>query len=176
MEEWRDIVGYEEMYQVSNFGNIRRIQRGKKLDPELVTIAKKMLSNGTILRIVAQFLDTSIATCSMIKNGKTWSGDTSYRTIKKHIGSDHYLYICLCKNGKYKKRPIHRIMWEAFNGPIPKGFDVNHKNLDRQYNVFANLEVITHKDNCQHAHNIYAEERKHLPKGERGAVKGRYHN
>ena len=27
MEEWRDVVGYEGMYQVSNLGNVKSVQR-----------------------------------------------------------------------------------------------------------------------------------------------------
>lgn len=176
MEEWRDIIGYEGLYQISNLGNARRIQRGKKLDPEKVKIAKVMLEQGEVLRVVADFLGTSIATVSVIKNGKTWAGDSSFRALKKLIGSDFYVYVCVCKNSKPKKRPIHRAMWEAFNGVIPKGYDINHKNLNRQDNRFENLEMITHQQNCQHAQDIYAKERTHLPKGNRGAVKGRYHD
>jgi hypothetical protein len=170
MEQWRDVLDYEGLYQISNLGHVKRTQRGKRLDPDKVEIAKVMLKNGHLLRDVAEFLGTSIATTSMIKNGKTWSGDVNYRPIKTKIGTDFYVYFTPCKDGKYKHKSIHRTMWEAFNGIIPKGMDINHKNLDRQDNRFDNLEVITHRENCQHAHDIYNKESDVWPR------KGRYYN
>lgn len=32
-EEWMDVVGYEELYQVSNFGHIKSLKRNKLLKP-----------------------------------------------------------------------------------------------------------------------------------------------
>lgn len=169
MEQWRDVINLEGLYQISNLGNVRRIQRGKKLDPEKVEVAKTMLKTGYLLREVAVFLNTSIATVSMIKNGKTWNGNVNYRPVKTKIGSDFYIYFTPSKNGEYKHKSIHRTMWEAFNGPIEKGMDINHKNLNRQDNRFENLEVISHRENCQHAHDIYNKESDIWPR------KGRYY-
>ena len=28
-EEWRDVLGFEELYQVSNLGNVRTVKRGE---------------------------------------------------------------------------------------------------------------------------------------------------
>ena len=35
MEEWKDVVGYEGLYEVSNLGNVRNKQTGKVLKPTL---------------------------------------------------------------------------------------------------------------------------------------------
>ncbi|MFN9974812.1 MAG: NUMOD4 domain-containing protein, partial [Phycisphaerae bacterium] len=32
METWKPILGFESLYEVSDFGNVRRIARGKTLD------------------------------------------------------------------------------------------------------------------------------------------------
>ena len=48
MEEWRDIVGYEGIYQVSNIGRVKSLERvrchGKKYK-EKINVAKDVLYN-----------------------------------------------------------------------------------------------------------------------------------
>ena len=68
MEIWKPVFGYEGLYEISNFANVRRVGRAKKLDATKIPIAKQMLANGVFLRKVAEFLGTSIATASMIRN------------------------------------------------------------------------------------------------------------
>lgn len=42
-----------------------------------------------------------------------------------------------------KSFKFHRLIWEAFNGPIPEGLVINHKNGIRNDNRLCNLEVCT---------------------------------
>ena len=48
---------------------------------------------------------------------------------------------------------VHRIVWEAFNGPIKKGETINHKDFDKTNNRLDNLEVMTQRENTQHYRN-----------------------
>lgn len=43
---------------------------------------------------------------------------------------------------------VHRLVWESFNGVIPKGYEIDHINGDRQDNRLCNLILTTHKENC----------------------------
>jgi hypothetical protein len=52
--------------------------------------------------------------------------------------------------------------------------EVNHKNLKRDDNRLENLELLTHRENVQHAHDIYNAERAHLPKGKRQGPRSEY--
>jgi hypothetical protein len=174
MEDWKAVLGYEGLYEISNFGNVRRIARGRKFTAQQVNEAKKMLDDKATLKMVAEFLSTSIATVFSIKHGNTWVGDAESRPVKTKIGSDFYIYFTPSKDGKYVHRPIHRCIWEAFNGAIQGRLEVNHKNLNRQDNRLENLELLTHRENCQHAQAVYAEKRKHLAKGERAGSKSGY--
>lgn len=176
MEIWKPVFGFEGLYEISNFANVRRTSRGKRIDPLKIPIAKQMLAGGSLLREVAEFLGTSIASAHMIKTGKTWAGDAEHRPVKTSVGSDHYLRFAACKEGRYVRVSVHRAMWEAFIGPIQGRLEINHKNLDRQDNRLENLEVVTHQENVQHAHNIYKKERSHLPKGLRSGPYGRFDN
>jgi hypothetical protein len=47
---------------------------------------------------------------------------------------------------------VHQLIWVAVNGPIPDGFEVNHKNGDKADNRLPNLELLTHQDNVRHAY------------------------
>ncbi len=44
-------------------------------------------------------------------------------------------------NSTVRKR-MHRYVWEFFNGPIPKFYQVHHKDGDKSNNDISNLELI----------------------------------
>jgi hypothetical protein len=69
MEQWKPVLGYEGLYEVSNFGGVRRVARGKLFTAEQIRDAKAMFAEGAVLRQVAEFLNTSITTAAAIKNG-----------------------------------------------------------------------------------------------------------
>lgn len=94
-EIWKDIAGYEGLYQVSSFGRVRSRKN---------------------------------------------------RILKFRIVSG-YFRLKLSKNNKVKDFFVHRLVWEAFNGPIPKGMQVNHINEDKTDNRLENLNLMTPKEN-----------------------------
>lgn len=55
------------------------------------------------------------------------------------------------KHGYSWRGAIHRLIVEAFIGPIPEGMHVNHKNGIRDDNRLSNLEICTPKQNVYHA-------------------------
>lgn len=150
MENWKPMLKFEGLYEVSDLGNVRRVARGKRFSSDQIESAKSMLNSGAKLKDVALFLDTSITTVMSIKHGKTWSGDPSYRPVKTTPRTDHYLRVLACKEGKYTHIAVHRAVWEAFNGAIPEGLEINHKNLKRDDNRLENLEIVTHAENAKH--------------------------
>ena len=174
METWKPVLGFEQLYEVSDHGNVRRIARGKTLDGVKVAEAKRMLEQGALLREVAEFLGTSIATASNIKRGKTWVGDTSNRSVKVRKLKG-YMIASLCRDGVYVRRSVHRLMWEAFNGPIPGRLEINHKDLDRANNRLDNLELVTHQQNAQHFIDAYKSQGLlRAVKGVKGFVRGKH--
>ena len=63
MEEWKDVVGYEGLYEVSNLGNVRNKQTGKVLKPilgkrwgyyKLNLFKDGIMKSKTIHRLVAE--------------------------------------------------------------------------------------------------------------------------
>ena len=58
-----------------------------------------------------------------------------------------YFHVYLFKNKKYKHHLVHRLVYEAFNGEIPEGLQVNHINEDKTDNRLCNLNLMTRKEN-----------------------------
>lgn len=72
------------------------------------------------------------------------------RPVKALAGPTGYQQVQL-QAGKVKRRAyVHHIVAEAFIGPRPEGFVVNHKDMDRQNNQLDNLEYVTSAANSQH--------------------------
>jgi hypothetical protein len=133
-----------------------------------------MFAAGATLKEVAEFLRVSIPTAQSIKLGKTWVGDAGHRSCKTTLLKG-YLQVSLCKDAKYTRRAVHRLMWESFNGVIPGRLEVNHKNLDRADNRLENLELVTHQQNIQHAIDAYKSQGLlRAVKGVKGFIAGRH--
>lgn len=174
METWKPVLGFENLYEISDFGNVRRIARSKTLDAAKIPEAKKMFEQGATLKQVATFLSTSIPTAHSIKLGKTWAGESAHRAVKNRLIKG-YSIVDLCKNGKYFRRSVHRMMWGAFNGPIKSKLEVNHKDLNSSNNQLTNLELVTHQQNIQHAIDAYkAKELLRAVKGTKGFIAGKH--
>ena len=71
-------------------------------------------------------------------------------------------------NKRPKRFLVHRLVYEAFVGPIPKGITINHIDGDRTNNRLGNLELATMREQMIHAYATGLQKR---AKGEaRGAV------
>lgn len=99
-EIWRDIPGYEGLYQVSNFGRVLGVKRNAILSP------------------------------SYFKG---------------------YQRVNLSKHGKYKTRPVHRLVLMAFTDEKDWGEDVHHIDFIPSNNRLDNLEWVTHLDNVRYS-------------------------
>ncbi len=64
-----------------------------------------------------------------------------------------YKRTSLYRGEPLKRVPIivHRVVWQSFNGPIPAGMQINHKNGVRDDNRLENLEVCTPSENTRHS-------------------------
>lgn len=66
------------------------------------------------------------------------------KTLKLYKAPNGYMQVRLGQ----KTYLAHRIVWEAFNGPIPEGMQINHINEKKDDNRLENLNLMTPKENC----------------------------
>lgn len=76
-----------------------------------------------------------------------------------------YLQIRAMFDGKRFCGAAHRLVWQYFNGSIPNGLCINHKNGKKDDNRPSNLELVTYAANTRHAYRIGL----HSQRGERNA-------
>lgn len=66
-----------------------------------------------------------------------------------------YVGYSLTVNGRSRyPRYAHRLVADAFLGPIPKGMQVNHKNGIRDDCRLENLEIVTNAENRAHSYRV----------------------
>lgn len=69
----------------------------------------------------------------------------------------------ILRGSRHRRRScyIHRLVWEAFVGEIPKGYIVHHKDGNRQNNSLSNLQLVTTKEH----HDIHLAEHPEMIEG-----------
>ncbi len=68
--------------------------------------------------------------------------------IKARVQNAGYLMVCLNYENKVHARLVHRLVAEAFLGPCPKGFNVDHKDFSKLNNAAENLTYVKVAVNC----------------------------
>ena len=77
------------------------------------------------------------------KRGKPISGKITWDGYREVVLSDGKERRCV---------RVHRLIMETFEGPCPKGFQVNHRDGDKLNNAHGNLEYVTSTENTHHAY------------------------
>ena len=82
------------------------------------------------------------------EDGRIWSYKSN-KWLKPTTNNLGYQVVSLSDNeGKIKTYNVHRIVYEAVSGkPIPEGYEINHISEAKDENFFANLQLISHKEN-----------------------------
>lgn len=108
-EKWKDIQGYENLYQISNLGRVKSLKR---------TVIRK---HNSILNLKERIL--------------------------KQQNMNGYKFVRLSKNNKTKQHLVHRLVATHFIDNPNKYKEINHKDENKENNVWYNLEWCTHKYN-----------------------------
>ena len=86
-----------------------------------------------------------------------WGSVRKMSRVGHSGGYDRYRLTGL---GGHSMAYVHRVVWESFHGPIPDGYEINHKDCNKKNNRIDNLELVTHKENMDHAVRVKGEWRK----------------
>ncbi len=78
---------------------------------------------------------------------------TSGKMLNKYLVRGYHRVNLVGPNGR-RQWSFHRVLWEAFNGPIPAKMQINHKDGVKDNNALENLEVVTPRENLLHAYRI----------------------
>ena len=85
-------------------------------------------------------------------DGKVYSDKyNERRELSPRKNQRGYLYINLCKNGKYKSTMIHKIVAKHFLENYADDLQVNHIDGNKLNNNVSNLEMVTRSGNMKHA-------------------------
>ena len=87
----------------------------------------------------------------VFEDGRIWSYSHK-KFLKPKTEKDGYQRVHLSDNeGKLKKYLLHRVVYESVSGePIPEGMQVNHINEDKTDCSFANLNLLSQKENLNY--------------------------
>ena len=84
-------------------------------------------------------------------------GARAGRILQCWISSRGYVMASLSNCGQSKHYRVHRLVTSAFMGPVPAGFQVNHRNGKKTDNRLSNLEYVSPRENIRHAiaHSLF---------------------
>ncbi len=111
--------------------------------------ANKLNGEREIIRHV-QSGSLRIDECGQIWRVKEKGKPCSPRRIEYTNGKG-YLKVQIGEAGRNLRCFAHRLVWLFFYGQIPKGLEVNHKDLNKSNNHPLNFELIEHIENMHHA-------------------------
>ena len=153
MERWSGVRGFEDAYEISDAGQIRSLRarnlsqrRFNEID---VKEMRRLSAEGVSARKMAPIFGVSATVISKILRGAAYKDST--RTLKPALRRDGYYFVTLSVNNQHFHRPIHSMVAEAFIGPRPNGYHVNHKDGNKTNNTMANLEYVTPSENARHS-------------------------
>lgn len=78
-------------------------------------------------------------------------GAIAGKILKWRPDTKGYPQVHLCRDGRSRNSPIHRLVAAAFIGPCPSRKEINHSDGIKANNAVENLKYVTHVQNSQHA-------------------------
>lgn len=84
-------------------------------------------------------------------DGTIYNKDGSLKKFKTNRKG--YLFTNFYYNGKLNTHVIQRVIWQAFVGYVPDGYEIDHIDNNRQNNSMSNLQLLTKSQNNQKSYD-----------------------
>lgn len=97
------------------------------------------------------FADSEGNIYSLYKVGGQGSLLDTPRKLSPKTDKDGYQAVCITHEGKHKHRRVHRLVYEAYVGEIPKGQTIDHIDNNPKNNNINNLQVLSRASNTSKA-------------------------
>jgi hypothetical protein len=86
---------------------------------------------------------------SNMGNVRSWTARSNGKLLRSRAQRDGHILVNLAKNGRQTTYQIHRLVAEAFLGPMPSGLETRHLNGIPSDNRLANLAYGTRQENMR---------------------------
>lgn len=121
-EVWRAISGYEGIYEVSDFGQVRSLDRIIALRP------------------------------SRTRKVRAFTQQLRGRVMKQYNAPNGYMTVVLKAGDVGRTHSVHRLVCQAFHGEPGTPKHVNHIDGNKTNNRADNLQWVSPIENIAHAH------------------------
>jgi len=120
--------------------------------------------DGEIFKDIDRYVDYQVSNFGRIKSFNNYHRKDII-ILKQSKDGCGYLFVDLCKNGKEKKKKIHRLMFESFNNyKLKKGEVIHHIDKNPLNNDLDNFKLMTNSEHLSLHHKglKHSEETKQL--------------
>ena len=94
-------------------------------------------------------------TIRLIRNRAGILYEVPAKSLKPNLHNPRKYHRVTLYNGNDRKHlHVHRLVYEAFVGEIPKGYEVDHIDGDKNNNHYSNLEAVTPSENVKRAYKL----------------------
>lgn len=94
-----------------------------------------------------------VSTYGRVRRTMAYRGIQSGRIRKPAMFGKYPGYLLSISQQSFA-RLMHRLVADAFLGPIPEGMQVNHKDGNKLNSHVTNLEIVTNSENRMHAYRV----------------------